>query len=188
MDLSKSFVRESKRLKLVKHDLKSLTLIDRLKGKNEDTDNLEEVINLDRDMERYQKDILRKLKPQQVYQMGIFESRSGLYRISRKIELSVLNESVDLKIINKQFENRLRYVGYKYIHQGMYIIGIKCMTRKKLGTKVLITLLDKRWGTINKAALRFLEGDMNENSLITYIAPDLMMQVQEFIEKMSFDF
>jgi hypothetical protein len=162
--------------------------MDRLKGKSEDIDNLEEVIDLDRDMERYQKDTLRKLKPQQVYQMGIFESRSGLYRISREVELIVLNEPVDLKIVSKQFENSLRYAGYKYIHQGMYIIGIKGMTRKKLGTKVLVTLLDKRWDTINKAALGFLEGDMNENNLITYIAPDLMMQVQEFIEKMSFGF
>jgi hypothetical protein len=107
--------------------------------------------------------------------MGKFESRSGLFRISREVELSVLNELVDLKIVSKQFENSLRYVGYKYIHQGMYIIGIKGMTRKKLGTKVLVTLLDKRWDTINKAALGFLEGDMNKNNLITYIAPDLMM-------------
>jgi hypothetical protein len=57
--------------------------MDRLKGKSEDIDNLEEVIDLDRDMERYQKDTLSKLKLQQVYQMDIFESRSGLYRISR---------------------------------------------------------------------------------------------------------
>jgi hypothetical protein len=69
----------------------------------------------------------------------------------------------------------------------MYIIGIKGMTRKKLGTKVLVTLVDKRWDTINKASLGFL-GDMNENSLITYIAPDLIMSVQRFIEKMSFGF
>ena len=60
------------------------------------------------------------------------------------------------------------------------------MTRKKLGTKVLITLLDKRWKSINKAALGFLEGDMNENMLITYIAPDLLMPVKEFIDKMVF--
>jgi hypothetical protein len=139
-------------------------------------------------MKRYQKDTLRKLKPQQVYQMGIFESRSGLYRISREVKLSVLNDPVDLRIISKQFENSLRYASYKYIHQGMYLIGIKGMTRKKLGTKVLVTLLDKRWDTINKATLGFLEGDMNENSLITYIAPDLIMPVQEFIEKMSFGF
>jgi hypothetical protein len=70
----------------------------------------------------------------------------------------------------------------------MYIIGIKGMTRKKLGTNVLVTLLDKRWDTINKATLWFLEGDINENNLITYIGLDLMMPVQEFIEKMSFDF
>jgi hypothetical protein len=59
----------------------------------------------------------------------------------------------------------------------MYIIGVKGMTRKKLGTKVLVTLLDKRWDTINKASLGFLEGDMNENILITYIALDLIMSV-----------
>jgi hypothetical protein len=56
-------------------------------------------------MKRYQKDTLRKLKTQQVYQMGIFESRSGLYRISREVELSVLNEPIDLKIVSKQFKN-----------------------------------------------------------------------------------
>jgi hypothetical protein len=68
MDLYKSFTRDSRRLQLVNQDLKPLTLIDCLKGKSEDIDNFEEVIDLDRDMERYQKDTLRKLKPQQVYQ------------------------------------------------------------------------------------------------------------------------
>jgi hypothetical protein len=78
--------------------------MDRLEGISEDIDNLEKVIHLDRDMERYQKDTLRKLKPQQVYQMGIFESRSGLYRISREVELTVLNNPVDLRTVKKQFE------------------------------------------------------------------------------------
>ena len=41
----------------------------------------------------------------------------------------------------------------------MYIIGIKGMTRKKLGTKVLITLLDKREMT----SIRFV--DYKEQSL-----------------------
>jgi hypothetical protein len=48
--------------------------------------------------------------------MGIFESRSGLYRIYREVELSVLNDPVDLRIVSKQFKNILRYAGYKYIH------------------------------------------------------------------------
>src|SRR6266508_2894657 len=120
--------------------------------------------------------------------MGMFESKTSLYRLSREVKLSVLTQSIELRIVKKQFKNGLKYLGYKYIHQGMYIVGIKGMTRKKLGTKVLITLLDKRWDTINKAALGFLEGDMNENSLITYIAPDLIIPIKEFIEKMSFGF
>ena len=120
--------------------------------------------------------------------MGWFENKNGLYRISREVELSVVIEPVLLRIISKQFENALKYSGYKYIHHGMHIIGIKGMTRKKLGTKVLITLLDKRWDSINKPALGFLEGDMNENMLITYIVPDLIMPVKEFIDKMVFGF
>jgi hypothetical protein len=38
--------------------------MDRLKGKREDIDNLEEVIDVDKDMERYQRDTLRKIRPQ----------------------------------------------------------------------------------------------------------------------------
>ena len=188
MEVSESLSRRDKSLQLVNKDIRPLSFKDKLKGGCEDIETLEEVIDLERDLERYQKDTLRKIRPQQIYQMGWFENKNGLYRISREVELSVLTEPVLLRIVSKQFENALKYSGYKYIHQGMYIIGIKGMTRKKLGTKVLITLLDKRWDSINKAALGFLEGDMNENMLITYIAPDLIMPVKEFIDKMAFGF
>ena len=133
---------------------------DRITCKGDDIDNLEDLIDLERDLERYQKDTLRKIRPHQVYHMGIFESKSGLYRISREIELSVLTHPVELRIVSKNIENELKYAGYKFIHQGMYVIGIKGMTRKKLGTKVLITLLDKRWSSVDKVSLGFMEGDM----------------------------
>ena len=188
MDISKGFLRRDKTLQLVRQDSRPLAIKHRLSCTADDIDSIEEVIDIQRDLERYQKDTLRKIKPQQVYHMGMFESKSGLYRISREVELSVLTQPVDLRVVSKNIENELKYCGYKYIHQGMYIIGVKGMTRKKLGAKVLITLLDRRWETIHKAALGFLEGDMNENRLITYIAPDLMMPVKEFVEKMSFGF
>lgn len=178
MEVSESFSRRHRSLQLVQKDARPLSLMDRLKGGCDTIENLEEVIDIEKDLERYQKDTLRKIRPQQIYQMGWFENKNGLYRISREVELSVLTEPVQTRILSKQIENGLKYSGYKYIHQGMYIIGIKGMTRKKLGTKVLITLLDKRWDSINKAALGFLEGDMNENMLITYIAPDLIMPVK----------
>src|ERR1041385_4321 len=188
MDVSKSLFRRDRNLQLVRQDSRPLAIKHRLSCKADDIESLEEVIDIQRDLERYQKDTLRKIKPQQGYHMGMFESKSGLYRISREVELSVLTHPVDLRIVSKNIENDLKYCGDKYIHQGMYIIGVKGMTRKKLGAKVLITLLDRRWDSVDKAALGFMEGDMNENRLITYIAPDLMMPVKEFIEKMSFGF
>jgi len=144
MEVSESLSRRDKSLQLVNKDIRPLSFKDKLKGGCEDIETLEEVIDLERDLERYQKDTLRKIRPQQIYQMGWFENKNGLYRISREVELSVLTQPILLRIVSKQFENALKYSGYKYIHQGMYIIGIKGMTRKKLGTKVLITLLDKR--------------------------------------------
>ena len=188
MDVSKSLFRRDGNLQLIRQDSRPLAMKHRLSCKADDIESIEEVIDIQKDLERYQKDTLRKIKPQQVYHMGIFESKNSLYRISREVELSVLTHPVDLRIVSKNIENDLKYCGYKYIHQGMYIIGIKGMTRKKLGAKVLITLLDKRWESVDKAALGFMEGDMNENRLLTYIAPDLMMPVKEFIEKMSFGF
>ena len=155
MDISKGFLRRDKTLQLVRQDSRPLAMKHRLSCKADDIDSIEEVIDIQRDLERYQKDTLRKIKPQQVYHMGMFESKSGLYRISREVELSVLTHPVDLRIVSKNIENELKYCGYKYIHQGMYIIGVKGMTRKKLGAKVLITLLDRRWESVDKAALGF---------------------------------
>jgi len=188
MEVSDSLTRRDQCLQIVQKDTRPLSLMDKLKGGSDEVETLEDMIDVESDLERYQKDTLRKIRPQQLYQMGWFEYKSGLYRISREVELSVLTEPVQLRIVSKQIEKRLKYTGYKYIHQGMYIIGIKGMTRKKLGTKVLITLLDKRWESVHKASLGFLEGDMNENMLITYIAPDLIMPIKEFIDKMVFAF
>ena len=121
MDLSKSLIRGDKTLQLVKQESKPLTVRNKICCKNDSIDNLEEVINLDKDLERYQKDTLRKIRPQQVYHMWMFESKTGLYRISREIELSVLSNPVELRIVSESIKNDLKYAGYKFIHQGMYI-------------------------------------------------------------------
>ena len=109
MDVSKSLTRRDKSIQLVRQDSRPLTLRNRLSisCKGDDIDNLEDLINLERDLEKYQKDTLRKIRPQQVYNMGIFESKSGLYRISREEELSVLMHPVDLRIVSKNIENEL---------------------------------------------------------------------------------
>nr|AAP53740.1 hypothetical protein LOC_Os10g27250 [Oryza sativa Japonica Group] len=90
---------------------------DKQKGKYDDIDELKDVAQVDKQLERYQRDTLRAIRPQQVYCMGFFENKNGLYRISREVELSVLTKPVELKIVAKEFENSLKYSGYKYIHQ-----------------------------------------------------------------------
>jgi len=100
MEVSESLSRRDKSLQLVNKDIRPLSFKDKLKGGCEDIETLEEVIDLERDLERYQKDTLRKIRPQQIYQMGWFENKNGLYRISREVELSVLTEPVLLRIVN----------------------------------------------------------------------------------------
>jgi hypothetical protein len=56
-------------------------------SRNDDIDSLEEVI----DLERYQKDTLRNIKQQEVYHMGMFERRSGLYIISIQNRIECVN-------------------------------------------------------------------------------------------------
>ena len=116
MELSEGIIRRDRGPQLIRQDSKPLTFINRIKCRNDDIDSLEEVINIERDMERYQKKSLRSLRPHQLYQMGMFESRSGLYRISREIEPSVLTQPVELRIVSQNIENELKYSGYKYIH------------------------------------------------------------------------
>jgi len=60
MDISKT--RRDRSLQLIREDSKPLTMRHRMSCSNiDDIDSLEEVIDMQRDMERYQKDTLRKL-------------------------------------------------------------------------------------------------------------------------------
>jgi len=53
MDLSKSLSRRDQSLQLVNRDARPLTISDKLKGKSEDIDNLQDVIDVERDLKRY---------------------------------------------------------------------------------------------------------------------------------------
>ena len=57
MELSKSFTRRDRGIQLIRQESKPLTLFNRIKCKNDDINDLEEVIDVDRDLEIYQKNI-----------------------------------------------------------------------------------------------------------------------------------
>ena len=64
MEVSKSLSRRDKSLQLVNRDIRPLGFIDKLKRGCDDIETLEEIIDVERDLERYQKDTLRKIRPQ----------------------------------------------------------------------------------------------------------------------------
>jgi hypothetical protein len=78
MTVSKSLSRRDKSLQLVNREVRPLGLIDRIKGGCVDVETLEEMIDIERDLEKYQKYTLRKIRFQQIYQMSWFENKNGL--------------------------------------------------------------------------------------------------------------
>ena len=67
MEVPESLSRRDKSLQLVNRDMRSLGFMDKLKGGCDDIETLEEMIDIEKDLERYQKETLRKIRPQQIY-------------------------------------------------------------------------------------------------------------------------
>ena len=64
MDVSESLSRRDKSLQVVNKDIRPLGFIDKIKGGCDNTETLEEMIDVEKDLERYHKDTLRRIKPQ----------------------------------------------------------------------------------------------------------------------------
>ena len=59
MEIPKSSDRGDRKLQTINKDAKPLTIMDKIRGKHDDIENLEEVIDVERDLEIYQKNTLR---------------------------------------------------------------------------------------------------------------------------------
>ena len=57
MELSKSFSRRDKTIQLIRQDSRPLTMMNRISCRSDDIDNLEEVIDMDHELERYQRHV-----------------------------------------------------------------------------------------------------------------------------------
>uniref|UniRef100_A0A452XR52 Uncharacterized protein n=1 Tax=Aegilops tauschii subsp. strangulata TaxID=200361 RepID=A0A452XR52_AEGTS len=96
----------------------------RLSCKDDDVDSIEEVIDIQRDLERYPKDTLRKIKPQQGYHMEKmsfgFETKG--YEDFRKINddknkgVSECMEKANLEDEINHWEKKLKHIEWEYSH------------------------------------------------------------------------
>ena len=68
---------------------------------------------------------------------------------------------------------------------GLIIIGVKGLTRKILGIKILIVIYDDTLSDLKKSIIGLTWVDMTNNGGISYISPEFMMNLKEFRKKIK---
>lgn len=125
---------------------------------------LDKLIDVDRDIEIFKQNKLKLLNPQVLYNTGFFSSTAHLYMHYREEQLSVSeNDSESINLISKEFMQEIQKRRMNLMHMGLVVIGLKGLTRKNLGTKVLITLYDSRWSESKRSIICLTKVDMSNN-------------------------
>ena len=114
---------------------------------------LEEEINLDRNIDLYNQHQLDILNPRVLYQTGFRNINTVLIRSSREESLRVIDKTITIDLFSPETIQKIKQSGKQFAHIGLVIIGIKVLARKNLGTKLLALLLDKSWKTEMKKAI-----------------------------------
>ena len=107
---------------------------------------LEEIIDIDRDIKIYNNSNIDLLNPRILYRVGRLNlGRTGLIKTSREETLSVTTEPVNVKLLSETTIRRLKQEGRRLIHLGMIVIGVKGLVKKQVGGKLLLIIMDKSW-------------------------------------------
>ena len=120
---------------------------------NEQIIQLEEEIDLHRNINLYNQHQLDILNPRILYQTGMLNVNTILIRSSREESLRVVDNTVTIHLFSPETIQKIKQSKKHFVHLGLVIIGIKALGRKNLGTKILALLLDKSWKTDLKKAI-----------------------------------
>ena len=145
---------------------------------------LDEVIDINRDIDIFRENSLQLLNPRKLYSSGLLTGNSQLYKHYRETQVSVCRSQdyTSLNLIDSESMRQLKTNNMNLMHLGLLVIGIKGLTRKGIGCKTLITVFDSRWTDVKTAIIGMTEVDMNENRAIIYCSPDFMLNSREFGE------
>lgn len=139
-------------------------ILDKLiRKKNNQEIILEETLDVDKDIERFSHNTLGLLKPTEIYSKNKKEGKIKLYQHYRKTKISVIsNEDTELiSLIDKEGYDKLKQEKLNLMHLGLIVVGVKGLTRKDVGAKVMVSILDTRWTNQEKAIIGCMEIDMN---------------------------
>ena len=85
------------------------------------------------------------LNPQTLYRTNTLNFNTQLLRINSEEEIFVTTKPKNLALVSKESTRKIKQSGKKLVHLGLIVIGVKRLVQKSLGTKVLVTVLDRGW-------------------------------------------
>lgn len=95
---------------------------------------LEEIIDIDQ---------IDLMSPRILCQVGPLNLMASLLKFSREKEVLVTTNSCNISIISQESIRQIKKNGKCLVHTGLIVIGIKGLTRKEKGCRVLLMVLDK---------------------------------------------
>ncbi|KAG5632774.1 hypothetical protein H5410_004491 [Solanum commersonii] len=161
------------------------SLISRILTRNKQEDKqiqeLNQVIDIDKDLKIFQQNQLNLLNPKILYDTGYFARANKLYRHYREEQISAIEKEIaSMNLVNPESIRGIIHNRLTLMHMGLIVVGLKGLTRKNLGTKVLIVIYDDRWSDLKKSIIGLTEVDMTNNGGIFYISPNFMINLGEF--------
>ena len=124
---------------------------------------LDEIIDLEKDVDFFRQNSLKLLNPKILYNVGKFSFNEGLYIHNREVMLEVKDsEFVTIDLVSQEAIKEISK-RYKYIHLGLIVIGIKGMIMKGKGCKIMLIIHDDRWSEVQRKIIALTEVDLNEN-------------------------
>ncbi|KAG5579129.1 hypothetical protein H5410_049756 [Solanum commersonii] len=156
-------------------------MLTRNKQDDKQIQELNQVIDVDKDLRIFQQNQLNLLNPKILYDTGYFAKTNQLYRHYREEQISAIGKEIaTMNLVNQESLRGIVHNKLTLMHMGLIVVGLKGLTRKNLGTKVLIEIYDDRWSDLKKSIIGLTEVDMTNNGGIFYISPDFMINLREF--------
>ena len=148
---------------------------------------LESMINPEEQLERVRTLGAQAIPAKHLYQHRVFDNKQSLYQFYSEDDiLCVEDQQVELPLMQDSSFQQIQKEGYRYIHFGALLVGLKALHRTGLATKALLSLVDTRFTNLQMAIVGQMEVDLSDGYELVYIIPDdLQMKVTDFKNKLK---
>ena len=161
------------------------SFLDRLlRRTNQNTRQLEEIVDINNNIDVSTNDRINSLNPRQIYNLNwLSTDRTSLYRYRRQDDFNLPdNQHQTIRLISEQTGRQLLAGRRRYVHFGLIMIGIRVLTRSFIGARAFLALYDQRFRDNNsQAVIGIIEVDLNQNISLIYLAPNYTLNLQDFI-------